>query len=133
VEDNVNLKQTRLVTEDVQKLTTFYERITGAIAKVIGNGYVEFQQSPCVGLAITGSAAAQVYGPGVLAAGANRSLVLDFEVEDVDAQYARLKDNVSEWVQVPTDQPWGNRSMLFRDPDGNLINMFAIPRASAKA
>jgi hypothetical protein len=24
----------------------------------------------------------------------------------------------------PTDQPWGNRSMLFRDPDGNLINFF---------
>jgi hypothetical protein len=25
----------------------------------------------------------------------------------------------------PTDQPWGSRSMLFRDPDGNLINFFA--------
>jgi len=129
----VNLKQTRLVTEDVQKLTTFYERITGAAAKAIGNGYVEFQQSPCAGLAITGAVAAQVYGPGVLVAGTNRSLVLDFEVEDVDAQYARLKDNVSEWVQPPIDQPWGNRSMLFRDPDGNLVNMFAVPRVSAKA
>lgn len=20
--------------------------------------------------------------------------------------------------------PWGNRSMLFRDPDGNLLNLF---------
>jgi hypothetical protein len=20
--------------------------------------------------------------------------------------------------------PWGNRSMLFRDPDGNLVNLF---------
>ncbi len=129
----MNLKQTRLVTEDVQKLTTFYERITGATAQVIGGGYVEFQQSPCAGLAITGAVVAEVYGPGVLAAGANRSLVLDFEVEDVDAQYARLKDNISEWVQPPRDQPWGNRSMLFRDPDGNLVNMFAVPRASVKA
>jgi catechol 2,3-dioxygenase-like lactoylglutathione lyase family enzyme len=24
----------------------------------------------------------------------------------------------------PTNQPWGNRSMLFRDPDGNLINFY---------
>jgi catechol 2,3-dioxygenase-like lactoylglutathione lyase family enzyme len=28
-------------------------------------------------------------------------------------------------VLEPTDQPWGNRSMLFRDPDGNLVNFFA--------
>ena len=24
----------------------------------------------------------------------------------------------------PTTMPWGNRSLLFRDPDGNLVNFF---------
>jgi hypothetical protein len=48
----MNLKQTRLVTDDVQKLTSFYERLTGATAEVISSGYVEFQHSPCAGLAI---------------------------------------------------------------------------------
>ena len=37
----------------------------------------------------------------------------------------RLKEIVKAWVLEPTDQPWGNRSMLFRDPDGNLINLYA--------
>jgi len=134
----MNLKQTRLVTDDVQKLTSFYETLTGATAEVIANGYVEFQHSPCAGLAITSAAAASVYGDGVLASGVNRSLVLDFEVNDVDAHYARLKgggleDSVKEWVLEPTNQPWGNRVMLFRDPDGNLINMFTVIRAGAKA
>ena len=23
--------------------------------------------------------------------------------------------------------PWGNRSILFRDPDGNLVNLFLLP------
>jgi hypothetical protein len=23
--------------------------------------------------------------------------------------------------------PWGNRSTLFRDPDGNLVNLFSRP------
>jgi uncharacterized glyoxalase superfamily protein PhnB len=119
----MNLKQTRLVTDDVQKLTSFSERLTGATAEVISAGYVEFQHSSCAGLAITTAATAQVYGEGVLASGANRSLVLDFEVKDVDAHYTRLKESVSQWVQPPTDQPWGNRAMLFRDPDGNLVNM----------
>jgi hypothetical protein len=30
-----------------------------------------------------------------------------------------------EWVLPPTTQPWGNRSMIFRDPAGNLINVFS--------
>jgi uncharacterized glyoxalase superfamily protein PhnB len=123
--NSMNLKQTRLVTDDVQKLTSFYEKLTGATADVI-SGYVEFHHSPCAGLAITSVATAQIYGEGVLASRANRSLVLDFEVRDVDAHYTRLKESVGEWVQPPTDQPWGNRAMLFRDPDGNLVNMFAV-------
>jgi uncharacterized glyoxalase superfamily protein PhnB len=130
----MNLKQTRLVTNDVQKLTSFYEKLTGATAEIISSGYVEFQQNPCSGLAITSTATAEMYGQGgVLASGANRSLVLDFEVGNVDAHYIRLRESVSDWVQPPTDQPWGNRAMLFRDPDGNLVNMFAVTRSAAKA
>ena len=123
----MNLKQTRLVTDDVRRLTDFYERLTGATAEILSEGYVEFQRSPCAGLAITSAAVAQVYGEGVLTSAPNRALVLDFEVKDVDAHYTRLKDIVGEWVQPPTNLPWGNRAMLFRDPDGNLVNMFALP------
>jgi uncharacterized glyoxalase superfamily protein PhnB len=129
----MNFKQTRLVTDDVLALTKFYEAVTGAKATVISSGYVEFQQSPCEGLAITAVTTTQAYGDDVLAAGANRSLVLDFEVADVDAHYARLRDSVTEWVRPPTVQPWGNRAMLFRDPDGNLINIYAAQAARAEA
>jgi uncharacterized glyoxalase superfamily protein PhnB len=128
----MNLKQSRLVTEDVQRLTGFYETVTGAKAEVLSSGYVEFQRSPCAGLAITATGVTRAYGDGVLAASGNRSLVLDFEVEDVDAHYARLKDRISDWVLEPTTMPWGNRAMLFRDPDGNLINFFTRPDSDAR-
>ena len=39
-------------------------------------------------------------------------------------EYARVKPFVEEWVQEPTTMPWGNRSILFRDPAGNLVNLF---------
>jgi hypothetical protein len=42
----------------------------------------------------------------------------------VDNEFERLKMLVSEWVQEPTTMPWGNRSILFRDPDDNLVNLF---------
>ena len=97
----MNVKQTTLVTDDVQKLTSFYERLTGATAEVISAGYVEFQHSPSAGLAITSAATAQVYGEGVLDSGANRSLVLDFEVRDIDAHCIRLKESSTWWRRDP--------------------------------
>jgi uncharacterized glyoxalase superfamily protein PhnB len=120
----MELKQARLVTDDVERLTEFYESLTGAKPEIFSAGYVEFQQSPCEGLAITSSEVVQAYGEGVLAAQPNRSLVLDFEVQDVDDEYARLKDKVTDWVMPPAIMPWGNKAMIFRDPDGNVINMF---------
>ncbi|WP_370687721.1 hypothetical protein [Pedobacter deserti] len=35
-------------------------------------------------------------------------------------------------VQEPTTMPWGNRSLLFIDPDGNLINFFTPVSDEAK-
>jgi hypothetical protein len=45
-------------------------------------------------------------------------------VDDVDALYEDLKSVVEDFVNVPTTMPWGNRALLFRDPDGNLVNFF---------
>ena len=39
---------------------------------------------------------------------------------------------VTEWVQTPTTMPWGNRSALLRDPDGNLVNLYAPVTDEAK-
>jgi hypothetical protein len=35
-------------------------------------------------------------------------------------------------VQTPTTMPWGNRSLLFRDPDGSLVNFFTPMTQEAK-
>jgi uncharacterized glyoxalase superfamily protein PhnB len=66
-----------------------------------------------------------LYGARAAVPAENRSVILDFEVSDVDATRRRLTDLVESFVLEPTTQPWGNRSMLFRDPDGNLINFFS--------
>jgi uncharacterized glyoxalase superfamily protein PhnB len=69
----------------------------------------------------------QAYGAGVVEPGADRSAILDFEVSNVDAEYERLQESVSDWVMPPTMQPWGARAILFRDPDGNIVHMFSNP------
>jgi catechol 2,3-dioxygenase-like lactoylglutathione lyase family enzyme len=125
----MKLKQTRFVTRDVERLADFYETITGAGKSVGTPGYVEFDK-PCEGLAIAGPAVQETYGSAVISPAANRSAILDFEVADVDKEFVRLKTIVTDWVMEPTDQAWGNRAMLFRDPDGNLINFFMPLRKS---
>jgi hypothetical protein len=42
----------------------------------------------------------------------------------VDSVHQNLKSFVEDFVNEPTTMPWGNRSLLFRDPDGNLVNFF---------
>lgn len=51
-------------------------------------------------------------------------------MDDVDAEYARLKQGEIEFVNEPTTMPWGNRSLLIRDPDGTLVNLFRPVKAS---
>ena len=55
----------------------------------------------------------------------NHTVIIEFRVGDVDAEFRRLADVIDDsLVQAPTTMPWGNRSLLFRDPDGNLVNFF---------
>lgn len=67
----------------------------------------------------------QLFGAGSTRAADNHTVIIGFRVDDVDVEYTRLKPLVDEWVQEPTTMPWGNRSALVRDPDGNLVNLFA--------
>ena len=62
---------------------------------------------------------------------ANRSAIIEFRVGDVDAQYRKLMETIDDFVQTPTTMPWGNRSLLLRDPDGNLVNFFTPVSAEA--
>jgi uncharacterized glyoxalase superfamily protein PhnB len=75
-------------------------------------------------LAICSQCASDIYARGATTPAENRSIILDFEVADVDAERQRLADVVPQFLLEPVTLPWGNRSMLFRDPDGNLINFF---------
>jgi uncharacterized glyoxalase superfamily protein PhnB len=114
----------RIVTNDVPGLARFYREITKMAPTLFNDAYVEFTAAGAT-LAISSQHTMDVYGAGATAPRANRSLILDFQVDDVDRERARLSPIIKEFVLEPTNQPWGNRSMLFRDPEGNLINFFA--------
>lgn len=122
------LINTCLISKDTKTLTAFYEQILKTEPQFDSGNYVEFRAGAGV-LAIFDAAAQEKYIPGSATGQENGSMVLEFRVNDVDAEYARLKGVVKTWVKGPTTQPWGTRSIYFRDPDGNLVDFFTVVRA----
>ena len=55
------------------------------------------------------------------------SLQLAFRVppQDVDRAYATLKRLGIAVIEPPKDQPWGHRTLLFSDPEHNVIEIYA--------
>lgn len=120
----MELASVRIITDDLDRMVAFYEQVTGITAERPAPVFAEFV-SPQATLAIGHTQTVALFGEGAAEAATNRSVIVEFRVKDVDAEYLRLRPHVNTWVQEPTTMPWGNRSILFRDPDGNLVNLFA--------
>jgi predicted enzyme related to lactoylglutathione lyase len=123
---------TRIITADVNRLVEFYEVVT-QVPAVWGNELFAEIPTPIGTLAVGSDKTVPLFGVGSAEPAANRSAILEFIVEDVDAEYERLREHVDEFVTEPTTMPWGNRALLFRDPDGNLVNLFTPVTDDARA
>ena len=116
----------RIITHDVEQLARFYEAVTGASAARPAPVFAEIRTVTGV-LAIAHPATVAMLGDSAPKPSSNDTIIIEFLVDDVDAEFARLRDELDDVVLEPTTMPWGNRSTLFRDPDGNLVNLFSRP------
>lgn len=116
----------RVVTDQFDTLTTFYAALTGTEPARLAPGFAEIRLEGCT-LAISSREIIERVNGGAIVPKANRSAMLEFQVDDVDALHERAT-SLAEIVQPPTTMPWGNRSMLLRDPDGTIVNIFSRPQ-----
>jgi catechol 2,3-dioxygenase-like lactoylglutathione lyase family enzyme len=110
-----------IVTENLEQMRDFYQKVLQLEPQIYRGNYVEFTTDAGV-LALWRQAESKAFGLGTLRGAVNHSVLIEFEVEDVDREYTRLKGLQLEWVQDLTTQPWGHRAFYIRDPDGNVIN-----------
>jgi uncharacterized glyoxalase superfamily protein PhnB len=117
----MRLVQSRIVTEDVAAMATFYATLLGS--EVTVNDYYVEVPSGDMSVGFSKPRFTE-YQPGTAEAPEGGGpIILDFVVDDVDAEYGRIAALGVEWVMPPRTQPWGRRSMVFRDPEGNLVNV----------
>ena len=112
-----------IVSRDVRRLAEFYIEILGVEGSV---------NSTFVGLSTEGASLSifseeemEHMAPGSMRGAGRGGCTIEFEVDDVDLQYDRLLEMQVPIVKPPTTQPWGRRSVWFRDPDGNIVNFHA--------
>src|SRR6185369_13075006 len=104
---------------------------TGLAAQWLAPVFAEIV-TPAATLAIGGADTVALWKENSAEPGANRTASIEFQVEDVDADYERLKDKVT-LVHELKMMPWGNKTFQFRDPEGTAVSLYMPATDAAKA
>lgn len=119
----MNLTHICIITRDVSRIANFYKKVLKAEPAIENRYYVEFEVKDAK-LAIFDIKSQEMIAPGSLTPESNNSVMIEFNVENVDEEYDRIKAEGIEIVRKPRNQVWGVRSFYFRDCDGNLVDFY---------
>ncbi|PWN69445.1 glyoxalase [Chryseobacterium phosphatilyticum] len=119
----MKLTSLRIITKDIQQSVHFYEKAIGLTAQWYTEDFAELS-TETITIAIGSTRTMKMFGDNLEESTGSQTSIIEFLVSDVDVEYQKIKGLTGQVVQEPTTMPWGNRSLLFRDPDGNLINFF---------
>ncbi|MEV6620570.1 VOC family protein [Amycolatopsis sp. NPDC051106] len=124
--NTVQLASVRVITDDLPQLVRFYEVLTGATPQYLTDDFVELV-TPSATFALSTPERVAFITDNPPRAAANRTAIVEFVVEDVESLLTLMKTELGDdldIVQAPTMMPWGNMSVLIRDPEGSLINLY---------
>jgi len=113
-----------VIVRDMAAMRTFYEGILRfSVARELSENWIEYQIGPTIlALSNPGRTGQDVPTPMGSAA---LQLAFKVPVRSVDACAAELADQGVAILSPPTNRDFGHRTLFFRDPDGNLIEIFA--------
>jgi catechol 2,3-dioxygenase-like lactoylglutathione lyase family enzyme len=113
-----------ILARDMDAMREFYENVLGfKLSRELSPGWIEYKIGRNI-LALS--------KPGLTASDdptpkGSASLQLAFKVSasEVDQCASELVQRGIALVSPPTEQDFGHRTLFFRDPDGNLLEIYA--------
>jgi predicted enzyme related to lactoylglutathione lyase len=127
----MKLASVRLIAADITTMVKFYEMVMDVAAQWLAPVFAEIV-TPAATLAIGAVETVGLFMEGSAGPGQNRTAILELQVDDIDAEYERLKGRVSILREIQM-MPWGNRTFQFRDPEGTLVALYMPATEEAKA
>lgn len=124
--NTIRLASVRVITHDVPRAVAFYQVLTGATPNYLTEDFAELA-TPSATLAVSHASRVPLIANDTKGAAAGDRAIVEFWVDDAEALFTTLRATFGDEldvVQAPTMMPWGNVSILIRDPDGRLINLY---------
>jgi catechol 2,3-dioxygenase-like lactoylglutathione lyase family enzyme len=115
---------TVILVRDMVAMRRFYEDVLRfPMTRELAAGWIEYRiGGNTLALARPGRLAKDAPTP---AGSASLQLAFRVAADDVDRCAEELLRHGVELLERPTDQPFGHRTLFFRDPDGNLLEVYA--------
>lgn len=126
----MKLASVRIIAGDIKRMVAFYEMVTAVEARWLAPVFAELVIPGAV-LAIGSVDTVKLWRESSAEPGKNRSIFLEFQVDDIEAEYARLRDSVTLVHELKT-MPWGNATFQFRDPEGNAVSLYMPATEAAR-
>ncbi len=110
-----------IVTHDIDRLLAFYAGLLDATETM---RYPDEGPTFYVGLQV-GTSELGLSSSGEIRPGEPGRMLLSIDVPDVNALLPRVEQLGGEATSGANDMPWGQRVAHVKDPDGNVVDLFA--------
>lgn len=113
-----------LLCEDLENMTAFYSDLFEFQVEESKPGHMVFFRVGTLFLGLR-RRGRSYDGPSVPQHSAAIQISFRVPPADVDAAYETLVKREIEVIEAPTSQDWPHRTLFFRDPENNVLEIFA--------
>jgi len=121
-----------IFVKDLGKMVEFYRDVLGAEVKNDGEHYTFEHEGIELGFFARSMLPEFLEEEVTYPSGVNGTFSLTIDVDDfldVDDEFERLVEAGATAISEPKDVPWGQRSSMIGDPEGNMIEISSWGKA----